>query len=362
MKKFSETLNYASCNEDWRTEWEALAIEPEDTVLCVTGSGDRPLDLLPQNPKLVIAFDRNPIQNHLLQLKMAAISVLSYEAYAAFLGLHPSDSRSVSWQLVRDHLPRECAAFWDRNISLIENGVIYQGRWEKHFRRIATVAKSIRGRTIRQLFEFRDIESQRQFVYDVWDRWWWRLFFHLILSERFSRILFGDPGFYAFTPRNAKVGAYIFERLTGYLLNHLARESFMLNLALTGRLGADDLPPYLHPASQSDIASRLYRVETREGDVIAVMRDLPPESISKFSLSDIPSFVDQDGFETMLDAMVSCASEGARFCIRTFLTDQTIPPRFDNILVRDRELEQRLQTNDRSIAYRFLVGKILTSH
>src|SRR3989337_2234761 len=43
---FFKTLNYASVNEDWRTEAEALRPGPEDTVLCVTGSGDRPLDLL----------------------------------------------------------------------------------------------------------------------------------------------------------------------------------------------------------------------------------------------------------------------------------------------------------------------------
>ena len=65
VKDFMTTLNYASCNEDWRSEWDALEIKPNDRVLCITGSGDRPLNLLLQNPKDVIAMDLNPIQNNL---------------------------------------------------------------------------------------------------------------------------------------------------------------------------------------------------------------------------------------------------------------------------------------------------------
>ena len=361
MQKFRETLNYASCNEDWRAEWEALAIKPDDTVLCVTGSGDRPLDLLPQNPKRMIAFDRNPIQNYLLQLKMAAMTALPYEEYVRFLGLKSTDSRMEIWQRVRGILSADCAGFWERNLEILIGGIIYQGRWERHFHKIASIAKIVRGSAIRQLFQFGDIKEQRKFVETQWDRWWWRLFFRLIFNPTFSRVFFGDPGFYEFVPRDAKIGGYIFDRLKTFLSDNLARESFMVHLALTGRLGLDDLPPYLHPEETARIASKLGRLEIVAGDVVDVMNDFQPGAISKFSLSDVPSFLDQVAFERMLDAMVACAAPEARFCIRMFLTNQSIPSRFDGILVRDRELERRLRLTDRSIAYQFLVGTIHTS-
>jgi S-adenosylmethionine-diacylglycerol 3-amino-3-carboxypropyl transferase len=79
IKAFMTTLNYASCNEDWRSEWDALKITSDDRILCITGSGDRPLNLLFQGPGKVIAMDLNPVQNHLLRLKVAAMKELPYD-------------------------------------------------------------------------------------------------------------------------------------------------------------------------------------------------------------------------------------------------------------------------------------------
>ncbi len=70
---FFQTLNYSSCNEDGLTELRALKLAPADHVCCITGSGDRVLHLLLGNPARVSAFDLNPAQNHLLELKMAVI-------------------------------------------------------------------------------------------------------------------------------------------------------------------------------------------------------------------------------------------------------------------------------------------------
>jgi S-adenosylmethionine-diacylglycerol 3-amino-3-carboxypropyl transferase len=87
---FFHTLNYSSCNEDGFAELRALDIRPGDHVCCITGSGDRVLHMLLGNPDHVSAIDLNPTQNHLLELKMAAIRELDYVRYVRFLGLHPS--------------------------------------------------------------------------------------------------------------------------------------------------------------------------------------------------------------------------------------------------------------------------------
>ena len=46
MTFFFSRLSYSFGNEDWRTEKRALGIRPHDQVLCITASGDRPLNLL----------------------------------------------------------------------------------------------------------------------------------------------------------------------------------------------------------------------------------------------------------------------------------------------------------------------------
>ena len=83
-------LAYSSVNEDWRTEAAALRLAPDARVLCVTGSGARPLDLLAVTPARVVAIDVNAAQNHLLELRVGAMRALQFDAYTAFLGLVPT--------------------------------------------------------------------------------------------------------------------------------------------------------------------------------------------------------------------------------------------------------------------------------
>lgn len=358
INDFMTTLNYASCNEDWRSEWDALTITPDDRILCITGSGDRPLNLLPQNPRKVIAMDLNPIQNDLLRLKMAAMRKLPYDEYASFLGLTDGRDRQGSWRKVQEGLPEECRKFWDGHTNVLEKGVIYRGRWENHLRKMALIANGMRRATIRRLFAFDDIKKQRRFVEKRWDRWWWKLTFEVLGSAAFSRIFFGDPGFYQYVDRGMNIGRYVFEGMKRYLCNHLARESFMLSLMFRSKLSEYDLPPYLDPGCVEGIIERMDRIEIRTGNLLELMETAKEKSFTKYSLSDVPSFLDQKGFERLLEGIVRSGAPGARFCIRQFLTDHVVPHRFEGILVREPDLENCLRNRDRSFAYRFIVGRV----
>jgi S-adenosylmethionine-diacylglycerol 3-amino-3-carboxypropyl transferase len=61
MANFYSRLSYSFGNEDWLTEHKALQIQPTDSVLCVTASGDRPLNLLTKELKALVAVDANPL-------------------------------------------------------------------------------------------------------------------------------------------------------------------------------------------------------------------------------------------------------------------------------------------------------------
>jgi S-adenosylmethionine-diacylglycerol 3-amino-3-carboxypropyl transferase len=359
MKDFMGSLNYASCNEDWRSEWEALKLTPEDNVLCITGSGDRPLDLLPKDPRKVVSIDLNPVQNHLLRLKMAAMRGMPYGEYGSFLGLTDGGDRIRSWERIEDRIPEDTKAFWRANRRVLEKGVIYQGRWEGHFRKLALITKVMRGSTLRKLFEFEDVEEQRAFIKDRWDKWWWRKTFDVLCSASFSKAFFGDPGFYQFVSRDMTLGEYVFEGMNDYLLDHLARKSFMVSLVFLGKLSMYDLPPYLDPTYVPMIVERMDCIKIRRGNILELMESVPKGSFTKFSLSDVPSFMDQKDFERLLDGIHRSGAPGARFCIRLFLSDQNFPERFKDKLVREPELEERLRKEDSSFAYRFIVGRVV---
>ena len=359
IETFMTSLNYASCNEDWRSEWDALRITSEDRVLCITGSGDRPLNIIAQNPEKVTAMDLNATQNYLLRLKMVAMRVLPYSEYSSFLGLSAGTDRLSSWRRVRRDLPEECRRFWDNHTVLLEKGIIYSGRWERHLAKLASIVKVIRGTTIDQLFAFDDIEEQRSFVEVQWDRWWWRWAFRVFGSATFSRLFFGDPGFYQYAPKGMNIGRYVFDSMKRYLENGLARESFMLSLMFRSKLSRYDLPPYLDPVFVNEIIKRLHRIEIRTGNLLELMENVEEGCFTKFSLSDVPSFLNQKGFERLLDGIVRSGVPGARFCIRQFLTDHRVPNRLEGSLVREPDLEDCLRSKDRSFAYRFIAGSVI---
>lgn len=357
MPSFFETLNYSSVNEDWRTEAAALQLRPSDHVLCVTGSGARPLDLLALGPERVTAIECNPAQAALLRLKMAALQALTFDEYAAFLGLTPAEPK---WRLsVLARLAPEleqCAVFWQRQRASVAKGVLYAGRWERHYRRVSRLARLVRPQRIHALFECSDLQSQRVLLASHWDTWWWRKTYDVLCSPIVARVLFGDPAFYAHV--RVTVGRFIYERMLASLRHTLARENFMVSLALRGTLTPLDLPPHLTRDGARTIRERLTRLELVTGNVVEHLQAEEPPHYSRFSLSDVPSFLTQTQFERLLDGVVRAGMPGARFCIRQFLTRQTIPQSLQEQVVRETALEQRLAQEDHAFAYDFIVGTV----
>jgi len=354
---FFKTLNYASVNEDWRTEAEALRPGPEDTVLCVTGSGDRPLDLLALGPRRVVAIDVNPAQNHLLALKVAAMRRYGYGEFAAFVGLAPADPRWRRHALLAlaGDLDPAARGFWAAHLQMIEMGVIYQGRWERFYRWAAALARRVRPRAIPRLFEFDDLEAQRRFLRDGWDGPLWRLLFQAVCSRVVSRLVLRDPAYYAH--RAVPAGRWLYQRMTGLLERCLARDSFMVSLVLRGRLSPFDLPPYLEPAGYQTIRARLDRLSAVTAGLIGFTAE-QAGGFSRFSLSDVPSFLSAREFEGLLEWVAHSAAPRARVVIRQFLTRYDVPLGLAEAFRRGRDLERRLAAEDRAFAYDFLIAEV----
>jgi S-adenosylmethionine-diacylglycerol 3-amino-3-carboxypropyl transferase len=357
VSRFASTLNYSSVNEDWRTEARALDLGPGDRVLAITGGG-RPLDLLLPGPERVVAIDAVPAQSALLALEVAAMRALSYEAYASFLGLTPT-TRAERGRVLDELLARldaESGAFWVAHRSTVERGVLLAGRWERFFRLGSLVGRLVRPAKIRRLFAFEDLDAQRAFVLERWDTPAWRWLHDAFLSRFVLRHVLGDPAFHAHVA--VPPGRFVRERMQASLLSVLARENFMVSLTLRGRLADRDLPPRLTPEGVAAIRGRLDRLEIVTGDVIAHLEEVAPGTYTRFSLSDVPSYLSQEDFERLLDGVARAGAPGARFCIRLFLSRPRFPERHATVLVREPGLEARLAEEDHAFAYDFIVGSL----
>ena len=84
-----DRLYFAQVREDPRLEIEALDPGPADSIVVVGSGGCTALSLLAAGTRQVTAVDVNRAQNHLIELKVSALTVLSRAESLAFLGATP---------------------------------------------------------------------------------------------------------------------------------------------------------------------------------------------------------------------------------------------------------------------------------
>ncbi|MCP5469726.1 MAG: DUF3419 family protein [Chlamydiales bacterium] len=358
MEDFYSRLSYSFGNEDWITEQKALQIKPSDAIVCVTASGDRPLNLLTEECKSIISVDANPMQNALLDLKKAAIAELDYSSYLAFLGVEPTKGRMESFNQLSYRLDNISRRLWNRHKGAIRKGVLFQGAIERRIKIVNFLIKLTRSSRVKRLFTFDNLEEQTRFVKKKFDTFLWRRCFDVALHPRVTRLFVQDPGLYQYVDPEIHIGHYIHDRLHGALSQFLAKESMFLSLLLQGKIDQNHFPPYLEEESLKKIRPRLDRLQFATADLITYLENAPENSFDCFSLSDVASYIPREDFERMIRAVQRCARPGARFCIRQFMTKYELPEKLAHHFERNRKLEEELTREDRCFVYHFMVGTV----
>ncbi|MFI5358001.1 MAG: DUF3419 family protein [Opitutales bacterium] len=111
-------LIYNTCWEDPRLDRQAMNLGPADTVLVITSAGCNVLDYLLDSPARIHAVDMNPRQNALLELKLAAIRRLDYQAFFALFGEgRLDDFAGVYGRHLRPDLSESARSYWDRKLG-----------------------------------------------------------------------------------------------------------------------------------------------------------------------------------------------------------------------------------------------------
>ena len=359
FKHFNQKINYSSCNEDTFSELKALNININDVVLAITGSGGRALDLLIANPKKIISIDINPLQNYLLELKIAAIKNLRYERYLEFLGLRESKHRISLYRQICSCLSPQARNFWDGQPKMIKRGVLYQGRWERYFKMLAIVVKIFRRKKLKRLFSFVDIENQRKFCKKHWNTKGWKFFLNFVCRCFFLKFIFKDPGFYQYVPKNFPTGEYVFNSMSKTLDTYLAKENHFLSLLILNRYTNEKaLPIYLMQKNYSLLKENISRVEIVTDSLQNYLGNLPEKSINKFSLSDISSFTSDEEYLSILESCIRVAMSRGLICLRHFLVKRDIPESLKRKIRLFHTLNEELARNDLSFAFTFTVGEI----
>ncbi|EFW13768.1 hypothetical protein D8B26_003703 [Coccidioides posadasii str. Silveira] len=111
--QFNNEYIYAFTWEDPRVDHRLLRISSDDVILAISSAGDNILDYLQYSPRKIHAVDLNPSQNHLLELKVASFTALSYlDVWKIFgEGKHPHFRELLLFKL-SPHLSSQAFQFW----------------------------------------------------------------------------------------------------------------------------------------------------------------------------------------------------------------------------------------------------------
>ena len=359
MANFYSRLSYSFGNEDWDTEHKALQIRPSDRVLCVTASGDRPLNLLTKELKELVAVDANPLQNALFDLKRVALSHLAYDDYLAFMGATTSQDRMKTYVQIEQKLDPMSSALWELLHKKIARGILYQGSVEKLLKFTSQMIRTCRGsKKVDGLFANKTLKDQQKFLTDHWHTYLWKKTFHLGLHPFLTRNFIKDPGLYEHIDPTIHVGDQLYLRIHNYLNRHLAKESILLSLFFNGKVEPKYFPPYLTKEGIKKIKKQVDKTDFHTADLVSYVSKAQSNSFDCFSVSDVASYMGKEDFNKLAEGIFRCAKPGARFCIRQLMSNHQIPSHLASNFKRNLKLDQQLQEEDRCCVYTFMTGVI----
>jgi S-adenosylmethionine-diacylglycerol 3-amino-3-carboxypropyl transferase len=353
----SDRLYFAQVREDPQLEIDAIQPLGTRKIVVVGSGGCTALSLLGAGAACVVAVDLNTTQNHLIELKAAAIHRFTVAAARAFLGGTGSVA-SHRWALYtgfRQDLSDAARAYWDAHPGAIRTGVIRTGVSERLIALMAAVIRlGIHPRArIERLLACSTLDQQREFYKHEWNTRRWRMLFRIVLNRRvFDRTY--DPTFFAHV-ENPSFAEHFRQRAEYTLTEIPVATNYFLHQMLTGCYPAhavEGVPPYLSEVGARTIRRSLDRLSLVDGTYADYLRGCPDGSIDAFAISNICEWLSPAEVDRLFAEIVRTAVPGARLCFRNFVGWTEVPERWRGAIVEDRARGEALMRRDRSMVQR----------
>lgn len=353
-------LFFAQVREDPLLEIDALRPMADGTYIVVGSGGCTALSLLAAGAGRVAAVDMNATQNHVTELKAAAVTKLDPGECIAFLGGSPmSASRRFDlYTAIRPSLTQPAARYWDKHRSGIESGILSAGVSEKFISllsRLVTTVVHPRKR-IERFLSASTLDEQVRLYRDEWNSRRWKLLFKLLLN-RWTLNRTYDPTFFS-QVKNDSFSAHfhhVFERAV--TLNPAA-DNYFLHYMLNGRYpGENDkgLPPYLQ--NESPLwTNGVQGLELVDGSFQDYLWLCETSSADGIVLSNICEWLSEGEIARLFASVARVAKPGSTVCFRNFVGHTEVPDGSSNVIREDRHAGEMAIRRDRScVQARFAV-------
>ncbi|RMI29439.1 DUF3419 family protein [Nocardia stercoris] len=346
-----ERLFFAQVREDPRLELEALRGHLDGPIVIVSSGGCTALSLIAAGAVDVTAVDLNRSQNHLVELKSAALAALGPQDAAAMLGAVDANPalRQRQYAQLREELSLGARRYWDARPKALARGVLGCGVTERAARAALPLFRATvhRQRRMEELLALPDVASQREFYDTRWNTRAWQRMFDLMfnratMNRTYDPVFFAQLGQVAFAEHFRKVVEYTLTELP-------VRDNYFLHYLIRGSYPAaepEGLPPYLVGKHRPD-ALRLV-----DGSFADQLRTLPDSSVAGFALSNICEWLDAATIDDLFTEIVRTAKPGARLVFRNFLGWNEVPAQWQDAVREDRAYGETLMRTDRSLVQR----------
>jgi len=349
-----DKIRYANVWEDPDMLISNFEVIEGKRVLSIASAGDNCLALLANNPKKVVAVDVSKVQLYLTELKALAVLMLSYEECEAFLGFVDSEDRSSYYSRLRKTLSEDALAYWDANLSAIENGVIHSGKFEKYLRLFSQKVLPLihNKKRVAELFENKSEDEQKTFYQKKWNTWRWRTLFKVF----FSKIVMGrvgrDPEFLKQVEVN--VSSFILGQSEDAICSERVIENHILRYCLTGSF-QELRPYYMQKENFESIKRNIHKLEYHQGLIHELVES--KERFDLFNLSNIFEYMDAPTFQKVATNITKLGNPNAKFGYWNLMVNRSITNVFDqtkHLLVKGI---------DKGFFYsRFCMDELLISH
>jgi S-adenosylmethionine-diacylglycerol 3-amino-3-carboxypropyl transferase len=368
-------IDYACGNEDFRSEQRALCLREQDAILCITGSGDRALNLLHgvKFPVKMVCCDKNIAQNRLFRLKLTALlHVANNDEYLKFMGIVPADPTErtrIYLSSMEAHESSSMEAHESSSMAgatlkaALADGAAFSGRLERFSRATAAITRGIvGGRNLQSILRSTSVAEQKE-AYSTWrDQHKAKARFLFSLFNAGTFLLQNIPGLSPpfGTVTIPKPAGEIYNRFAKGLARHLISESITGSLLICGQPVGNAIPPYLREDTLNELrtSARLCNFTSVTADVIEYLESSQVSTFDAFSMSDCLSYLPNSQVPRLFRAVLKRARNGARFLFRQFLTKHDVPQEYAKNFLRDPVLERELLDEDTSFLYTFCAGVI----
>ncbi|KAH3687805.1 hypothetical protein WICPIJ_001213 [Wickerhamomyces pijperi] len=262
---FHKQYIYAFTWEDPLEDAKILNLTSKDTVLAITSAGDNLLSYacLPDPPRRIHGVDLNPSQGHLVELKLASITALSYDQMWSMFGEGKIDNfEELLTTKLAPHLSSNALQYWLINgkKTFDPNGKgLYDTGFSRWALRLARYVFFITGLSskVEKLCEAKTIEEQKQ-IWDTYIR-------PVLYSTLVGKIFVGNPIFLwkaLGVPANQakmmgdSVLQYVIDTLDPVVGKSLiSSNNYFYYLCLKGKYSKDNCPDYLTPEGFQQLKS-----------------------------------------------------------------------------------------------------------